>query len=150
MAKSKVKSAKSGLKEVTDEIKNLPTTHLFYYKYKEWWLNWYCPNLIKLALDGCGRCDNPLLNDPVGFGFHFSKGGDTIYPMTYNAKGMMFPLMGWNKIEGVGGNDEHKKEVIIDIIKKLADVDKMTELFDHYNKFCFRKELDGKSLLNDL
>ena len=70
--------------------------------------------------------------------------------MTRNKRGLFFPIMGWNKIEGISGNDNQRKKFILDIIKKLSDIDKMTDLFDHYNKFCFRKELNGKSLLNDL
>ena len=74
----------------------------------------------------------------------------SIYPMTINDKGMMFPLMGWGKIEGVEGNDNYRKKVILDIIKKLSDIDNMVKIFDHYNKFCFSRTEEGKSLLNDL
>lgn len=149
--KDKVKSVKDDMKAIVDEINNLPKMSDFkLWDKRQWRLEWRCPNLIQVALDNCGRCDNPLLNEPVGFAFHFIVDSDTIYPMTINKRGMFFPVMGWDKIEGVTGNDNHRKKVILDIIKKLSDVDKMTELFDHYNKFCFRKETEGKSLLNDL
>lgn len=149
--KSKTKAAKDNIKDITDEVKNLPDMSDFkLWDKKQWRLEWKCPNLIQLALDNCGRCNNPLLNEPVGFLFTFAVHGDTIYPMTMNKRGMFFPVMGWERIEGVTGNDNYRKKVILEIIKKLSDIDKMTELFDHYNKFCFRKELNGKSLLNDL
>jgi hypothetical protein len=149
--KSKTKTAKDSIKDVTDEVKNLPDMSDFkLWDKKQWRLEWKCPNLIQLALDNCGRCNNPLLNEPVGFLFTFAVNEDTIYLMTMNKRGIFFPIMGWDKIEGISGNDNHRKKVILEIIKKLSDIDKMTELFDHYNKFCFRKESYGKSLLNDL
>lgn len=148
--KSKTKAAKDNIKEVTDEVKKLPGMSDFkIWQNRQWILEWRCPNLIQLALDNCGRCDNPLLNNPVGFSFHFAKDSDTIYPMTINDKGMKFLLMGWGKFEAAG-NDNHRKKVILDIIKKLSDVDNMTKLFDHYNNFCFSRTEEGKSLLNDL
>jgi hypothetical protein len=55
--------------------------------------------------------------------------------------------MGWGKFEVA--NDDCK-EVIINIIKKMSDIDNMMKIFDQYNKFCYRKTEEGKSLLNDL
>ena len=149
--KDQVKNTAKCMDAIEREQKNLPKMSDFkIWQNRQWKLDWKCPNLIQLALDICGRCDNPLLNEPVGFTFHFNMDSDTIYPMTLNKRGMFFPIMGWDKIDGISGNDNHRKKVILEIIKKLSDIDKMAELFDHYNKFCFRKELDGKSLLNDL
>lgn len=148
--KDKIKDTSKCMDAIEREQKNLPTIHQFYPKHNEWWIEWRCPNLIQLALNNCGRCDNPLLNNPVGFIFHFAKDGDTIYPMTINEKGMMFPLMGWGKIEGVTGNDNYRKKVVLEIIKKLSDIDNMVKMFQHYNKFCFNRTEEGKSLLNDL
>ena len=149
--KSKTKTAKDSIKDVTNEVKNLPGMSDFkLWQKRQWRLEWKCPNLIQLALDNCGRCNNPLLNNPVGFSFHFAKDSDTIYPMTINERGMMFPLMGWGKIEGVEGNDNYRKKVILEIIKKLSDIDNMVKLFQHYNEFCFSRTGEGKSLLKDL
>jgi len=149
--KSKTKAVKDNIKDVTDEVKKLPGMSDFkLWDKRQWRLEWRCPNLIQLALDNCGRINNPLLNNPVGFAFHFAKDGDTIYPMTINEKGMMFPLMGWGKIEDVEGNDNYRKKVVLEIVKKLSDIDNMVKMFKHYNEFCFHSSSEGKSLLNDL
>lgn len=148
--KDKIKDTAKCMDVIEREQKNLPTIHQFYPKHNEWWIEWRCPNLIQLALDSIGRFNNPLLSDPVGFKFHFAKDGNCIYPMTLNERGMMFPLMGWGKFEIVDGNDNHRKKVIIDIIKKLSDIDNMAKVFKQYNDFCFRKNNDGMCLLNDL
>lgn len=149
--KSKTKAVKNNIKDVTDEVKKLPGMSDFkLLDKKQWRLEWKCPNLIQLALDNCGRCDNPLLNEPVGFFFTFAVDGDTIFPMTMNKRGMFFPIMGWNKIEGVTGNDNYRKKVVLEIVKKLSDIDNMVKMFQHYNEFCFSRTREGKSLLNDL
>lgn len=148
--KSKTRAVKNNIKDVTDEVKNLPGMSDFkLWQKRQWRLEWRCPNLIQVALESCGKCNNPLLNEPIGFTFHFNVDNDTIYPMTLNKRGMFFPIMGWGKFEAAG-NDNHRKKVILDIIKKLSDVDNMTKLFDHYNNFCFSRTEEGKSLLNDL
>ena len=149
--KSKTKAVKDNIKDVTDEVKKLPGMSDFkLWLNRQWRLAWRCPNLIQLALDNCGRCDNPLLNNPVGFSFHFEKDGNTIYPMTISEHGMLFPVMGWGKIEDVEGNDNYRKKVVLEIVKKLSDIDNMVKMFQHYNEFCFSRTGEGKSLLNDL
>ena len=149
--KDQVKNTAKCMDAIEREQKNLPKMSDFkIWQNRQWKLDWKCPNLIQLALDNCGRCDNPLLNNPVGFSFHFAKDSDTIYPLSISGHGMMFPLMGWGKIEGVKGNDNYRKKVILDIIKKLSDIDNMVKMFKQYNEFCFSRTGEGKSLLNDL
>jgi hypothetical protein len=145
--KDKIKDTAKCMDVIEREQKNLPKVSDFKLKYGEYILNWMCPNLIKLAIDNVGAVDNPLLNNPQGFRFNFHKDGNCIYVSTIGDRGMFFPLMGWGKFEVA--NDDCK-EVIINIIKKMSDIDNMMKIFDHYNKFCYRKTEEGKSLLNDL